>query len=74
MAQFDLFLPPKRRWNTGRIIGPKSPFKPRHIWGIRRQLKANGRVLDMVAARDHRAFETAIPSGIIKSAAVLVGR
>lgn len=23
MAQFDLFLPPKRPWNTGRIIGAK---------------------------------------------------
>lgn len=47
MAQFDLFLPPKRPWNTGRIIGPKPPFKPRHIWGIRQQLKANGRVRDL---------------------------
>jgi len=47
MAQFDLFLPPKRPWNTGRIIGPKPPFKPKHIWGIRQQLKANGRVLDL---------------------------
>ena len=45
MAQFDLFLPPKHPWNTGRIIGPKPPFKPRHIWGIRQQLKANGRGL-----------------------------
>lgn len=47
MAQFDLFLPPQRPWNTGRIIGPKPPFKPRHIWGIRQQLKANGRVGDL---------------------------
>lgn len=47
MAQFDLFLPPKRPWNTGRIIGPKPPFKPRHIWGIRQQLKAIGRVRDL---------------------------
>ncbi|ADG11472.1 DNA integration/recombination/inversion protein [Caulobacter segnis ATCC 21756] len=47
MAQFDLFLPPKRPWNTGRVIGPKPPFKPRHIWGIRQQLKANGRLRDL---------------------------
>ena len=47
MAQFDLFLPPKRPWNTARIIGPKPPFKPKHIWGIRQQLKANGRVRDL---------------------------
>ena len=47
MAQFDLFLPPKRPWNTARIIGPKPPFKPKHIWGIRQQMKANGRVRDL---------------------------
>ena len=47
MAQFDLFLPPKRPWNTARIIGPKPPFKPKHIWGIRQQLKATGRVRDL---------------------------
>jgi len=47
MAQFDLFLPPKRPWNTARIIGPKPPFKPKHIWGIRQQLKASGRVRDL---------------------------
>lgn len=31
MAKFDLFLAPKRPWNAGRIIGPKPPFKPKHI-------------------------------------------
>jgi hypothetical protein len=40
MAQFDISLPPKPPWNTGWIIGPKPPFKPKHIWGIRQQLKA----------------------------------
>lgn len=47
MTRFDLFLPPKRLWNTGHIIGPKPPFKPRRIWGMRQQLKANGRVRDL---------------------------
>jgi len=47
MAQYDLFLPPARPWNTARIIGPKPPFKPKHIWGIRQQLKTNGRVRDL---------------------------
>jgi hypothetical protein len=47
MAQSDLFLPPKRPWTTARIIGPRPPFKPKHIWGIRQQLKANGRVRDL---------------------------
>lgn len=26
-------------WNTGRIIGPKPPLKPRHIWAIRTRLQ-----------------------------------
>ncbi len=42
MARFDLFLPPKRPWNTGRIIGPMPPFKPRHIWGSRHSSKRTG--------------------------------
>lgn len=56
MAQYDLFSPPKHPWNTARIIGPKPPFKPKHIWGIRQQLKTNGRV------RDLAMFNSAIDS------------
>lgn len=26
-------------WNTGRLIGPKPPLKPRHIWAIRTRLQ-----------------------------------
>ena len=47
MAQRDLFRSPPRPWNTGRIIGAKPPFKPKHVWAIRQQLKANGRVRDL---------------------------
>ena len=25
-------------WNTGRLIGPKPPPKPRHVWAIRTRL------------------------------------
>ncbi len=38
MAQLDLFRVPPRPWNTGRMIGPKPPLKPKHIWAIRHQL------------------------------------
>lgn len=34
-------------WNTGRIIGPKPPLKPRHIWAIRTQLQHDRRVRDL---------------------------
>ena len=47
MAQRDFFRPPSRPWNTGRIIGPKPPFKPKHVWAIRQQLKAAGRIRDL---------------------------
>ena len=47
MAQFDLFRPSKRSWNRGRIVGAKPPLKPKHIWGIRQQLKSSSRVRDL---------------------------
>ena len=46
MAQIDLFRMPKRPWNSGRIIGAKPPLKPKHIWGIRQQLRTAGKVRD----------------------------
>lgn len=34
-------------WNHGRIIGPKPPLKPKHIWAIRTRLQHDGRVRDL---------------------------
>ena len=45
--QRDLFLPPKRPWNTGQLVGAKPPFKPKHVWGIRQQLKVGKRIRDL---------------------------
>lgn len=47
MAQIDLFRMPRRPWNSGRIIGAKPPLKPKHIWGIRQQLRTAGKVRDL---------------------------
>ena len=47
MAQRDFFRSPPPAWNAKRIIGPKPPFKPKHVWAIRQQLRANGRVRDL---------------------------
>jgi integrase len=47
MRQSDLFIQPKRPWNAGRLIGPKAPLKPKHIWTIRQQLKGARRVRDL---------------------------
>ena len=45
--QRDLFLLPKRPWNTGQLVGAKPPFKPKHVWGIRQQLKVAKRIRDL---------------------------
>ena len=34
-------------WNHGRMIGPKPPLKPKHIWAIRTRLQYEGRVRDL---------------------------
>lgn len=47
MLQRDLFLPPKQAWNHRRLIGPTPPFKPKHVWAIRQQLKTKGRIRDL---------------------------
>jgi len=47
MAQLDLFLSPKQPWIHRRLIGPRPPFRPKHVWGIRQQLKNTGRVRDL---------------------------
>ncbi len=43
-------------WNQGRIVRPKPPLKPKHIWAIRTRLQHDGRV------RDLAMFNTAIDS------------
>jgi integrase len=46
----------RRPRNLGRLIGPKPPFKPKHIWAIRTRLQHEGRT------RDLALFNTAIDS------------
>src|SRR5580698_6238213 len=38
---------PNPVWNAGRLVGPKPPLKPRHIWAIRQQLKNANRIRDL---------------------------
>ncbi len=37
----------RRPWNKGKIIGPKPPLQPRHVWAIRTRLQLAGRVRDL---------------------------
>ena len=37
----------RNAWNLGRIIGPKPPLKPKHIWALRTRLQHEGRTRDL---------------------------
>jgi len=39
--------PTRMPWNRGRIIGPKPPLKPKHIWAIRTRLQHDGHIRDL---------------------------
>jgi len=44
-------LEPKTRthiaWNKGKLIGPKPPLPPKHVWSIRTKLQIEGRIRDL---------------------------
>ena len=53
----DNYKPSERLpWNKGRIIGPKPPLLPRHVWSIRTRLQLTGK------SRDLALFNLAIDS------------
>jgi integrase len=39
--------PPRRPWNKGKMIGPKPPLQPKHVWAIRTRLQLAGRTRDL---------------------------
>ena len=40
--------PPRRPpWNRGKLIGPKPPLKPSHVWSIRTKLQIEGKIRDL---------------------------
>ena len=39
--------PQRRPWNKGKLIGPKPPLQPKHVWAIRTRLQLTGRRRDL---------------------------
>ncbi len=37
----------RRPWNWGKLIGPKPPLQPRHVWAIRTRLQLADRTRDL---------------------------
>jgi integrase len=57
MHDLDNALETKRApWNKGKIVGPKPPLLPKHVWSIRTRLHLTGR------SRDFALFNLAIDS------------
>jgi integrase len=38
---------PRVAWNKGKLVGPKPPLKPKHVWSIRTRLQLEGRMRDL---------------------------
>jgi integrase len=34
-------------WNKGKLVGPKPPLRPSHVWSIRTKLQIAGRTRDL---------------------------
>jgi len=40
--------PPRRPpWNNGKMVGPKPPLRPSHVWSIRTKLQVEGKTQDL---------------------------
>ena len=35
----------RRPWNKGKLVGPKPPLQPKHVWAIRTRLQMQRKVL-----------------------------
>jgi integrase len=40
-------LPPRVPWNKGKLIAPKPPLRPKHVWLLRTRLQVEGRTRDL---------------------------
>lgn len=38
---------PRTPWNKGKLIGPKPPLRPKHVWSTRTRLIVEGRARDL---------------------------
>ena len=34
-------------WNKGKLVGPKPPLQPKHVWAIRTHLQVRRKVRDL---------------------------
>lgn len=47
LKNFSSSTAKRQPWNKGKLIGPKPPLRPKHVWAIRTQLQLQKRVRDI---------------------------
>jgi len=40
-------IPNRAPWNKGKLIGPKPPLRPKHVWAIRTKLQMDQQTRDL---------------------------
>ena len=45
--QTSTVTPRRMPWNKGKLIGPKPPLQPKHVWAIRTRLQLAVRTRDL---------------------------
>ena len=53
----------RQPWNKGKLIGPKPPLRPGHVWSIRTNLQLHGRIRDLDLRVDADARWQSHPGG-----------
>ena len=48
---------PRGPWNKGKLIGPKPPLQPKHVWSVRTRLQLDGRLRE---AMEHGVAQPSI--------------
>lgn len=43
----DVNTGPRNAWNKAKLIGPKPPLQPKHVWAIRTRLQLSRRIRDL---------------------------
>jgi integrase len=47
VQNFDAEPAARRPWNKGKLVGPKSPLQPKHVWAIRTRLQMQRKLRDL---------------------------
>ncbi len=50
-------------WNKGKLIGPKPPLRPKHVWAIRTKLQLERDTRDL--ALFNLAIDSKLPSFVV---------